>query len=257
MAGTAGVIAGGADGNAALRIGTVRAYDAGAITVDIGGGTLVGAAYLMGQYVPAVGDQVAVLQSGATWLVAGAISGPVDGNAVVNYSFQDDTDGVPATGGWRRTHSGAMVPSFAVAGVPLGREIDGNLALLQSATGPGSSDDTVESGPIPVAVGQRWTANAWVLAEAFGAEGGNLVRLLLTWYATDTDGYAARLSETTLCSYLLPIGLPWIRLRPGGTSTGTAVPAGAAFMRVQLDSSISITTGLDLYYDRVVAVRTA
>lgn len=60
-------------GNASLRIGVVTAYQGGTISVDVGGGSLVQAAY-GSRYNPAVGDVVYMLSAGATWVVVDSLA---------------------------------------------------------------------------------------------------------------------------------------------------------------------------------------
>lgn len=74
MGSVAAAISDSRGGNASMRIGTVTGYDgtAGAVTVDVGGGTLVSCPYL-GSYIPSVGDHIVMLSAGATWVVLGSV----------------------------------------------------------------------------------------------------------------------------------------------------------------------------------------
>jgi len=57
-----------------VRIGVVTAFDpTGAITVTISGTSTLAQATYLSSYVPSVGDQVAVIKSGASWLVLGTM----------------------------------------------------------------------------------------------------------------------------------------------------------------------------------------
>lgn len=71
----AGVIAAGGGGNANMRIGTVKAFNAaaGTLTVTVAGTDMPGAFYNPA-YLPLVGDVVAVMNAGPTWYVMGSTS---------------------------------------------------------------------------------------------------------------------------------------------------------------------------------------
>lgn len=67
--------AAGQSGGTAMRIGTVKAFDAaaGTLTVTVAGTDMAGV-YYNPSYLPLIGDIVAVLNAGPTWYVIGSTS---------------------------------------------------------------------------------------------------------------------------------------------------------------------------------------
>lgn len=254
---------------AEVRIGRVVAYNAGAITIAISGSAvLVDASYLMEQYQPALGDNVAIIRQGNQWLALGTPSANPSDNVVVNPSFENGTlTAIPDN--WTLYHDPASTESANVglSAVPAGWQIDGPQAVefFLDATPPGTSIDYLSSDAIPVAAGERWAASAYVVGNSLS--GPPCVRgqasLLITWYADGVDTYPTVVqSDTVAVTNILP-SLPWIYLRnsSGGTN-GIPVPDGVSHVRVTLLNSVehvSCATNLSLstYWDRVILRRVA
>lgn len=229
-----------------LRVGRVTRFDAARIVVELSGSNaLVDAAYLFGQYNPALGDIVVVLKSGASWVVLGTLSGNPSDNVVLNPSFEEGILGDVPTN-WTLYHDPTSVATADVDGQPaiFGQELDGPTWLESRLTvpvGAGAyfSADYVLSAPIPVAEGQTWSASAYCLGFALSNPDGveSVAAVILTWYSRETDVYPNTVAPDTFTnSSTVPLTLPWIRLRAPGDSAGTPVPTGANFLRVGLFS---------------------
>lgn len=248
---------------AEIRIGRVIAYDAGAITIAVSGsGVLVNASYLIGQYQPALGDNVVLGRQGNQWIALGTPSDNPADNQVVNPSFENGTlTAIPDN--WTLYHDPASTESANVglSAAPAGWQIDGPLVVefFLDATPPGTSIDYLSSDAVPVVSGQRWAASAFVVGNSLS--GPPCVRgqasLLLTWYADGADTYPTVVQTDVVAVANIPPTLPWLFLRnSSGGSSGVPVPDGVSHVRVTLLNSVehvSCATNLSLstYWDRV------
>lgn len=253
---------------AIIRIGKVTTYNAGAITVAISDSdALVNAAYLIGTYLPILGDTVAVIKQGNQWLVLGALSPNPEDNPVLNHSFENSGTGSMASD-WTLYHDPGSTDTADVTVEFVASEIDGPQGLrvkLPSASAAGItfSEDYVSSAPIPVVAGQRWTASAWIVGDSpsSGPATYGDAFVQLAFYAASTDTYPGYLSLRSMAGSLVPSMGPWLPLRPSTLVGGVEVPAGASFMRVTLASTLiheNIATTdyeFSLFWDRVIAVQ--
>jgi hypothetical protein len=254
---------------AILRVGRVTQYSAGSITVAISDSeALIDAAYLIGQYQPALGDIVCVVKQGNQWLVLGGLSANPDDNPVLNHSFEDGAVGSMAPN-WTLYHDPASTDTTVVATrvAPGSGEIDGaktlQLELDSIAVGSSFSTDYISSDPIPVVAGERWSASAWVTG--FSESGPPWVRgfatVELIWYASPADTYPSYISRDGAGLVITPTTLPWILVRTqGGSTGGFEAPAGATALRVTLGTTLTheATTNNFYYYvfwDRVIATK--
>lgn len=248
---------------AQIRIGEVISYNAGLITIAISGSAvLTDAAYLMDQYKPALGDNVVIVRQGNQWIALGTPSANPSDNMVVNPSFEIGTDAV-LPDFWSLYHDPASTEGAAVGqtSLPLGWEIDGPKALhfFLDNTPPGTSIDYVSSDAVPVALGQRWAASAFVVGNSLS--GPPCVRgqaaLMLTWYADGADNYPFAAQTNIVAAVNIPMTLPWLYLRnSSGGNSGIPVPEGVSHLRVTLLNSVehvSCATNLALstYWDRI------
>ncbi|HET9866604.1 MAG TPA: hypothetical protein VFQ06_04880 [Nitrospira sp.] len=247
-----------------MRIGRVISYDAGSITIAISGsGVLTNASYLIGQYEPALGDNVVIERQGNQWVALGTLSANPPDNRVVNPSFEDGTlTAIPDF--WTLYHDPASTESanVGVSALPAGWQIDGPRAVefFLDSSPPGTSIDYLSSDAVPVSLGQRWAASAYVVGNSLS--GPPCVRgqasLLLTWYADGADVYPTVVQQDVVAVANIAPTLPWIYLRnsSGGTN-GVPVPEGVSHVRVTLLNSVehvSCATNLSLstYWDRII-----
>lgn len=246
-----------------MRIGRVISYDSGSITVSISGaGVLVNAAYALGQYQPALGDNVVLMRMGNQWIALCAQSGNPTDNQVQNYSFEDSVIGnLPNL--WTLYHDPASTEAADVTAaiVDPGWELDGPTAVRFGLdnTPPGSCIDYLSSEPIRVSEGERWTASCWV--SGLSSSSGPCVRctatLMLSWHAGSADSYPTVISTSTIARTNVPYGLPWVYLRAGSSSTGEVVPPGARYVRAVLFNNAAHNTCVvdfpySVYWDRVI-----
>lgn len=242
-----------------VRIGVITAAYSGVLTVALSGqATLVSAMYPLG-YVPAIGDYVALVRTGAQWWVLGTSAALPENNQVTDPLFIDGVVG-GALNQW------ALNVQTNVAGTPTlkqrastGSVIYGGFyseIALTPSTGAGGSSAYMESQPIPVIPGEIWTATAYsrpFFNNGFAAGATVLAELDISWY-----------SDTTLASYISTVigtssWLPdnnWRRLMVTEQPHGSVVPAGAAYMRVEPYASFLCTgAGQNIwtYWARVTA----
>lgn len=239
---------------ASLRIGTVSGYTADGITVAISDSdVLVEAAYLNPANKPLLGEPVGVIRQGNQWLVLGMQS-PIDpDNPVVNASFEDDEPGVLVPTGWNQHELGVNSSTVSVVSLPPHQALHGPQAMSLTATLTVAT--VMTSDAIPVELGQRWTASAWI--EGFKKWPIFVVAgaVVLTWYANASDLYpntAADSSDT----YTQNAPDTWLPIQSVGPEAGVDVPVGVTHMRVACYTSIQADgaggTGT-VRWDRVVA----
>jgi hypothetical protein len=262
MTDLASAIAGIPSGNANMRIGKVVAFNAGSVSVNVGGGSLVSASYLLSPYYrPVLGDPVVLVSTGATWVILGTVSGTPANNAVTNYSFESGVLS-GAINNWQLKvgSSGAGTPVLTQEAVGFfGDEIDGPLAaqVLLTSTGAGTSDVWVLSDPIPVTPGEAWAASVHVRGIAYYAIAGNASAncfLNLGWYADAVTTTAA--SVYSVNGAVLAQEYGWRQMFTANQPSGAIVPGGANFLRIQLETRFQPTAAASNIYvqwDRVVA----
>lgn len=240
MVDLASAVAAAANSGAIMRTGTVKRYDAGTLTVDVGGGQLVSMPYMDG-YLPILGDPVQCLGQGGVWFALGRASQFPADNTVVDPSFELTPVGSPpaAWGIYNNTPGGGTGTLLVrTAAVPAGFEIAGSQMLEVSCqTSGGQITADIYSQPIAVAPGQTWTAAAWVYAAFQGI--GPTLRLKLAWFANSTNVYPTTVAGDSVITVADPPPLqPWMLLRGASGGGGVVVPAGASYMRVVLESVV-------------------
>lgn len=242
------------DRGAVMRTGTVKRYDTGSITVDVGGGQLVSMPYLDG-YLPVLGDPVQCLNQAGVWFAIGRASQFPSDNTVVDPSFELTALGSPpaAWGVYNDTTQSTIAPTVRTRAVPAGFEIAGSQMLEVACLTAGQivfAD--IYSSPIPVVPGQAWTAAAWAYTEYQGAS--PTLALKLAWFANSINVYPNTVAADSLITFVgSPALQPWMLLRGASGGSGAVVPAGANFMRVVLENEVfEIASAL---WDKVVCRR--
>lgn len=271
MVDTAAAIAqAGQTGGTQMRVGVVKAFDGQTVTVDVGGGTLVGMPYLR-SYQPLAGDSVLCLNAaGGVWSVVGAMAGNPTDNVVANPTFENDTLG-SAPANWGVYHdpssdaNGHQVIVRAVGGAFLEGKQSMQVEISDSSgVGFTHSVDHVYSNPFPVVPGERWTAAAWFRFDA-GVSLAFLpahatVGVYMSWHANNTD-VPPTVVGTTAFAAVGPNGstVPWTFLPASYPATGNVVPGGATFGRVVLSSTVYVSGPSSisgtLLWDRIIARR--
>lgn len=255
-----------------MRVGRVTGYDARNITIAINGtDTLVNAAYL-DSYQPVLGDIVAVLKNGASWVVLGATSRSLDTtNVVVNPSFEGDAQGaMAASWGWYHDPASSTdSTSVQVSGNNGVQPYDGRQSLTvfvshSVAAGVRTSIDQLYSAPFSVKEGETWAAAARFLFDAgpslsFIPAQGQQLSVFIAWFAGNADVPPNQLDQTFAnnVTNLDSTGTSWSLLPAYAPQQGNQVPAGAHFGRVVLSSRVNIQSNNNVtgtvMWDSVVA----
>ena len=160
------------ESSAIMRIGVVAAItDGSRITVRISGSeVLLDCSYLIGQYLPLLGDRVIMLKQDSQWVCLGQMSGPIESNnSLFNSSFEEGVVGSTPTG-WSVTPGlvGAGVPTFTVAP---GTGISGTKIadFGTDSVGAGVSTADVDSTPVVATPGSKWTGAYFLMAAFVGS----------------------------------------------------------------------------------------
>lgn len=254
MGDVASAIAQAGYSGAIMRTGTVKRYDVGSITVDVGGGQLVSMPFMDG-YLPILGDPVQCLGQGGVWFALGRASQFPSDNTVVDPSFELTALGSPpaAWGVYNDPVQGNLAASVKTRAVPAGFEIAGTQMLeVACSTDLKIVFADIYSSPIPVVPGQAWTAAAWAYTEYQGTS--PTLALKLTWYANSTNVYPTTVAADSVITFVgSPALQPWMLLRGASGGSGAVVPAGATHMRVVLENEVfNIASAL---WDKVVCRR--
>lgn len=226
-----------------LANGTVTLVNANTLSVLVRGTTIqsgfIGAA-------PGVGDLVALIRHGWTWLVLGKMGG-VGPNQVQNFSFEDDGLILSTPTGWVR-HSIAGAGSARTS--QTGSAPNGLYELAVEA-GAGAQDTYVYSSPISVVTGQQWSVSAFASAAyPVGAAFLSDAALYALWFANDTNLYPTTSAADTLVAQVNDLSPLPTHVPVAGT---VVVPAATTYMRVAT-RSIS-AAGTTVTWDAVVAQR--
>lgn len=241
---------------AQMQTGVVVEFSPHGLFVAPGGADApaVNAGYLRSMYQPVLGETVALINQGASWLCLGAIQGPMDTyNMIPNYSFEDSAPGVApdrwtvvnTTGAATLTTVRWTHPEFVHSGQVAG--VNANAA--------GTVTTTIRSDGVPVEAGQGWGFGAYYRPKIdFGANAGT-IRLYASWYsASDT---ASLISEYSTGTYPLVRGHGWRLMTESGPSgRGVVAPPASMFLRVKVVLSWTALSTDVVYLDRVTARRT-
>jgi len=221
---------------ARVRTGTVTAATPNSLTVDVAG-TSVPASFLRSADI-VVGDLVALLEQGGSWLALGAIAG-VGFNTVENPSFEQGLTN------WN-VHQVAGVTAAVVQG-PTDLAVDGDF-YLEAQTADATATSIVYSSPAPVTAGDQFTVSAYV----WGTYGPTDIpdadaSLVALWFANATDLYPTTSSaDTTIASITNVPSRP-----PISTLSGIVTAPVTGYMRIGLRSVLSPAG--TLAYDLVIA----
>lgn len=246
MGDTASAIAqAGQSGSAQSRVGKVVSVNGSTLTVKVAGGTLVDMPYLLGVKV-APGDDVALMQMGATWFVLGPYGGMPSDNLVVNGSFEDSS-GNASTAGWDfqvlQNTAGTPAWSSQDAGTfAVGDYVAGlKAAYIDCSTiGVGSNcEGKLRSSPIPVQPGEQYAGVVWVAANIpppirYKVVGTNavlplaLVDVAIEFYVNSTDTSPASFVDYGSTP---PTAFGYRLMR----TPQATVPGGSSWMRLTLD----------------------
>lgn len=237
-----------------VRMGMVTGYGAETITVAISDSdALVDAAFVMPGPRPMLGEPVAVLKQGNQWLVLNSLSPMDPTNPVLNPSFELDDPGTLVPTSWNQYEIGVNSSTVSVVSLPPHQSLHGPRSMSLTATLTVAT--VMTSAPIPVSLGQRWTANAWIEGFAkwpiFVVAGA----IILTWYANDTDLYPTTAAASS-ATFTQNAPDTWLAIQTVGDERGIPVPDGVTHMRVACYTNIQADsaggTGT-VRWDRVVA----
>lgn len=212
----ADVIPGPGGRGAVLRYGRVVSVAGAALLVRVGDTQQPNVPYIVGEPL-AVGDRVAVLVQGSTWLVLGRVNGGSDTFAGANWSQ------------WSTYN--------AVGAATVDKTTDPDTAVV-STSGP-SIDCYLLSPPVVVTTGDRWrlatdVAGSWGVAPSQRA-----ADLLATWYADPPPAYPTTVAADTVAASVSSVST---------TSTGlvgyVTVPAAAKYMRVAVRTRLNAAGSL-------------
>lgn len=244
---------------AVMRIGRVIAHGPDQLSVEISdSNALVNAACLFNQYQPALGDTVAILGQGASWLVLGSFSGPLgEDNALQNSSFEDGADNVLPPG-WTLSITTGTPTFLTLDLIAISQEflLDGpKVGALRAAT-TGAVVCDVLSAPISVSPGETWGASAYFRpSSAFAVSSSALIQMYISLY----DG-TTFVSEQGGGDWAPTRGRPWSLIRAGaGPSSGVIIPdSGVTNIRIKFHVVWGTAAVNDsIYFDHVAARRIA
>lgn len=227
-----------------MRTGIVVTVNPFSALVDVGD-TVIPAAYVR-QSMPLIGDVVAVLRQGATWMILGTTSASGE-NLVQNPSFEEvnEENGQPLL--WTQyqiTNVSRMESVIDASAIPPGERV-----LEVTPAGALTGTSMTYSQPISVEDGQTVEisayANGFYPADNPGTSDASVWAL---WFADAIDLYPTTSAADSLV---------WTANNIAETEVMTlltdtvVVPVGAVFMRVGLRSVVQFGTGL--HWDFVTA----
>jgi hypothetical protein len=231
-------VANSTESPAVMRIGVVAdIVESDSITVRISGTpVLVQASYLFPQYLPVLGDLVAVIKQDAQWLVLGTMSGSINSLAM-NPSFENGATGATPSD-WNITSvsgAGGTITFQKQAGSYLGQPIAGNFVGAVDFTSNGvaaASQSNITSDMIPADGNEQWTGALWIAGGIMSSGTLSLQTLFLEFF----DPSSALLSSNTIAQYTLgDVTIPRTYLRPQATNPSFTSPVDTAFVRLRLN----------------------
>lgn len=230
---------------AIMRTGVVTSItESDNIVVKVSGSNvLVQASYLFPQYLPVLGDIVAITKQDAQWLVLGTMSGAINSSAL-NPSFEEGTTGsVPAN--WTINSvsgAGGSITFQKQTGSYLGQPIAGNFVGAVDFTSNGAaaaSQSNINSDLIDASDGEIWTGGLWIAGGIMSSGTLSLQTLFLEFY----DNGGGLLSSNIIAQYTLgDITIPRTYLRPQAASAGLVAPIGTGAVRLRLNVQFVMPT---------------
>lgn len=248
----------GASG-AVVRTGIVVNTASGFVTVRVSGSTsLTNAPYLVGQYQPALGDIVAMLNFGSQWIVLGELSNNPEDNPVTNYSFESG-DTLIAPVDWTVYLDPSNTMTITVTqGQMLGTFIDGYQILRvdcdPSVSGTHlqyqESEATVISSSFKVNPGEVWGFSAWLTGygESKGTTFDAYARFGMFVFTNAADNYPAVTPVGSVGTGLFPVphDLQWTRMATSSIpaqENGYVIPDGGNWGRLWADVTFTRDLG--------------
>lgn len=219
-----------------MRTGTVITVNPFFALVDVGT-TQIPAAYVR-QSAPEIGDVVAVLRQGATWMILGTTSASGE-NLVQNASFERVSDGDAEPLLWTQ-YQVTNVSRFESVTDP--SAVDGTRVLEVTPVGALTGTSLVYSQPISVVDGQTVELSAYANG-FYPADNPNTAdaSLRALWFADAIDLYPTTSAADSTIATVNNIAENEVMTLLRGT---VVVPVGAVFMRVGLRSVVEFGTGL-------------
>lgn len=219
---------------AQIRTGVVTASSTTSLTVLVGG-TQVEAAFPKGSAI-AVGDLVMVVRQDASWAVLYAIAG-FGPNEIQNPSFEMSGTGMPPVLWFFADISG--ISQVSVAESTTAPDGDQYAEVFSDSA---TSQSYLYSSAIPVTAGDVFNVSAFVTGfYAIDAPQTADAALVGLWFADSDDLYPTTSSaDTVIVVYTdVPSGPPFVQL-----SGQVTVPAGAAYFRLALRSTLAVNQSL-------------
>lgn len=231
------------------RTGVVVIATPNSMFVDVGG-TTIEVGFLLPFLAtavspPAAGTVVQLIRQDASWVATGRLVG-AGSNSVLNPSFEDSPPGTEPVNWFTADASGG--PAVAVV-ADIANAPDGD--FVARVTSGVASTHILYSSPIAVTVGETWSLAAFVGGEYGGNPSETAdAALIAMWFANATDLFPT----TSAVDSIVDTEADVPQYPPFRTLSGTVVvPAGGAFMRVVLRSTLAADQGL--VWDQVSARR--
>lgn len=229
---------------AQMRTGIVVSFTTAQAQVSVGGSTFA-ASYLKGLTF-AVGDLVACLQQGGSWLVLGALAG-VGTNllADANPSFELSGPGSFPSLWFQADLSGVSVISVVDdSSSPAGSQV-------ASVTGPAAGTQSyLYSQPIQVTSGQQFAVTAYAGGDYQPSDTQTAdAALVALWFANNTNLYPTTSAVDTVISSATDI----VQAPPFITLGGTVTAPVTGFMRIALRSTVEASQAVK--WDSVIVRR--
>lgn len=211
-----------------MRTGTVVSFTTNEAFVSVGASTF-SASYLRGTTL-VVGDLVAVLQQGGSWLILGAYAG-VGTNllAAGNPNFEDSAVGTFPALWFQANLSGTSTIIVASdPGAPGGSQV---AAVGGSAVG---TQSYLYSQPIQVTSGEQFTVSAYAGGDYQPSDANAAdAALVALWFANATNLYPTTSAVDTVITTATDI----VQSPPYTTLGGTVTAPVTGFMRIALRST--------------------
>lgn len=225
---TAALLASQGGPYAQMRTGTVVSFTTNQARVSVGGATF-SASYLR-DTVLAVGDLVAVLQQGGSWLILGAYAG-VGPNllAEANSSFEDSAPGAFPVLWFQANLSGtSTITVIADPASPGGGQV---AAVGGVAVG---TQSYLYSQPVQVTSGDQFTVSAYAGGDYQPSDTQTAdAALVALWFANATNLYPTTSAVDTVVTTATDL----VQAPPYTTLGGTITAPVTGFMRIALRST--------------------
>lgn len=260
--------------NSSMRIGTIIGISGGGVVVRISGSDTEAQAGRTRNYEPIVGEMVALIRQGSTWLALGGIATMPEDNKVVNGGFEAD-GAISATtpSSWTYNHTGTLTTTVGTATSALGAPPpDGSYVLDLTVDLTGTTTltavDTFSSEPFPIGAGQVWAISAMqVMTLSAQTLDGLRVQGAVSLYgfADETTVFPSGTLLASTSSGQCPYTRPWMHRQiftrdDNGVYRGFSVPDGYDYGRIVIQNTVVYNGlyavsagGIHCYWDRVVA----